>query len=98
MQHEGMQEVDVPDFAFGFTEIVPSLSNDVFRKRFLGGAAYAARGEDNYSAFVEPLAVGDALPDMPLFLSERFHIPTPLEETYTAAWNGFPEPLREIIL
>ena len=29
---------------FGFTETAPGISNDVFRRRFLGGASYAADG------------------------------------------------------
>jgi hypothetical protein len=60
-------------------------------------AAYVARGENTFSAFVEPIAVGDALPDMPLFLTSELHIPTPLEETYRTAWAGFPAPLRPLL-
>ena len=33
-------------------------------------------------AYVEPIAVGDALPDMPIFLKPEFYVPAPLEETY----------------
>lgn len=60
-------------------------------------ASYTARGDDTYSAFVEPLAAGDRLADMPLFLTGRVHVPTPLEETYRAAWDGFPAPLRAVV-
>jgi hypothetical protein len=60
-------------------------------------AAYVARGDNTFSAFVEPIAVGDALPDMPLFLTSQAHVPTPLEETYQSAWAGFPVPLRPLL-
>jgi hypothetical protein len=60
-------------------------------------ASYAAQGGNTFSAFVEPLAVGDRLPDMPLFLTPKAHVPTPLEETYQAAWQGYPAPLRKVV-
>lgn len=60
-------------------------------------AAYAAVGANTFSAFVEPIAVGDALADMPLFLTGEGHIPTSLEETYQSARSGFPAPLRPLL-
>ena len=45
-------------------------------------------------AFVEPIAVGDALRDMPLFLIEGMRVDVPLESTYGAAWEAGPEELR----
>ena len=45
-------------------------------------------------AYVEPIAVGDRLPDMALFLTSALHIPVPLEPTYNAAWEASPEALR----
>lgn len=60
-------------------------------------AAYAARGDDVFSAFVEPLAVGDTLTDMPLFLTSERHVPAPLEESYATAWAGFPAPLKPLL-
>ena len=33
-------------------------------------------------AYVESIAVGEALPDMPLFLKPEIYVPTPLEATY----------------
>lgn len=60
-------------------------------------AAYAARGANTFSAFVEPLAVGDQLAAMPLFLTPEAHVLTPLEETYQSAWAGFPAPLRPLL-
>ncbi len=60
-------------------------------------AAYAARGANTFSAFVEPLAVGDRLTDMPLFLTPEAHVLAPLQETYQTAWAGFPAPLRPLL-
>ncbi len=45
-------------------------------------------------AYVEPVAVGDTLPDMPLFLAPGVHVRVPLEATYRAAWDASPEEMR----
>lgn len=50
-------------------------------------------GRENV-AYIEPLAVGDTMPDMRLFLAASFHIPVPLEATYNAAWEASPEEMR----
>lgn len=55
-------------------------------------AAYAAGMET--VAYIEPLAVGDPLPDMPIFLTENHYVPCPLESTYQTAWSQFPAPLK----
>lgn len=47
--------------------------------------------------YVEPFAVGDPLPDLPLFLDEGVHVDVPLEETYQATWNVLPVELRELL-
>jgi hypothetical protein len=46
-------------------------------------------------AFVDPVAVGDVLPDAPLFLAPGWHVKVPLERTYSASWDVTPEPIRE---
>lgn len=46
------------------------------------------------TAYIEPVAVGDALPSMPLFLTSELHVKVPLEDTYQAAWDASPEELR----
>lgn len=48
-------------------------------------------------AFLEPLAVGDTLPAMPLFLNSRYHVLVPLESTYQAAWEASPGELRRAV-
>ena len=49
------------------------------------------------TAYVDPLAVGDLLPSSPLFLTEDFHVPVPLEATYMEAWTVYPRLLKAII-
>jgi len=48
-------------------------------------------------AYVESIAVGDALPDMPLFLEPGAHVPVPLEETYQRAWDAVPRRWRQVL-
>lgn len=49
------------------------------------------------AAYVEPVAVGDVLPDMPLFLANDLHVPVPLEPTYCATWDASPEEMRQAV-
>jgi hypothetical protein len=49
-------------------------------------------------ACVEPVAVGDILPEMPLFLEPERYIQTPLEPTYLITWNACPGPFREAVI
>ena len=58
-------------------------------------ASYDAGREK--AAYVEPVAVGDVLPDMPLFLFEGRHIKIPLESTYQATWAVLPPLLQSIV-
>ena len=48
------------------------------------------------TAYVEPVAVGEPLPEMPLFLRGEWHVRTPLEESYQAAWNVMPVPIKRL--
>ena len=50
------------------------------------------------AAYVEPIGVGDVLPDMPLFLAQGMHVKVPLEPTYLSAWEACPEALREAVV
>jgi len=45
----------------------------------------------------EPVAVGDALPGLPLFLDPDTYVPAPLETTYEATWANCPDPIREVV-
>jgi hypothetical protein len=48
-------------------------------------------------AYFEFLAVGDALPEMPLFLDPDQYVYVPLETTYTMAYRGMPAYWRSVI-
>jgi hypothetical protein len=45
-------------------------------------------------AYIEPVAVGDVLPDMPLFLEPDAHVAIPLEDTYAVSWRAMPARWR----
>lgn len=59
-------------------------------------ASYSA-GVENI-ACVEPVAVGDRLPDMPLFIEPERYVSAPLEATYDLTWNDCPAPFRDAVL
>ena len=48
-------------------------------------------------AYVEPVAVGDSLKAMPLFLTPDDYVYVPLEETYMQAYNGMPDDIMDIL-
>ena len=48
-------------------------------------------------AYVESVAVGDDLPDMPLFLKPEWYVPAPLQATYQATWELFPTALKGLL-
>jgi len=58
-------------------------------------AAYDAGPEQ--AAYVDSVAVGDTLPEMPLFLEPGFYVPAPLEATYQTTWNAFPVVLKGLL-
>jgi hypothetical protein len=58
-------------------------------------AAYAAGNP--LTAYVDPLAVGDTLPEMPLFLTADHYIALPLEPAYVAGYAGMPAFWREVV-
>ena len=47
--------------------------------------------------YLEHLAVGTALPEMPLFLRPDRYVNVPLESTYQAAYRGLPAFWREVL-
>lgn len=49
------------------------------------------------NAYVTPFAVGDPVPEMPLFLDPDRYVNVPLEQTYQAAWNCVPERWKRVI-
>lgn len=52
---------------------------------------------DVLRAYIETLAVGDRLPDLPLFLAPEFYITLPLEAMYQAAWETVPARWQRVI-
>lgn len=58
------------------------------KKRPLTLASYVAA--EPVRTYVEHIAVGEALPDMPIFLTSEHYVLAPLEKTYTDAWSGLP--------
>ena len=48
-------------------------------------------------AFIETIAVGEPVPDMPLFLDPESHLLVPLEATYLAAWDTVPARWQRVI-
>ncbi len=63
-------------------------------------ASYRSEGPaegDGSEAFLEPLAMGAAIPDMPAFLEPDFYVNVPLEETYMRAWQSCPKDMRYLV-
>ena len=50
------------------------------------------------TAYVEPVAPGDLLPDRPAFLDPDTYVPVPLEETYQGTWALCPEEFKERVV
>jgi hypothetical protein len=48
-------------------------------------------------SFLEPRALGEKLPDMPLFLTRSRHVSVPLEATYQSAFAAVPPHLRRLL-
>jgi hypothetical protein len=48
-------------------------------------------------AYIEPIAVGDQLPDMPLYLEPDVYILLPLERTYHTAYMAMPQRWRRVL-
>ncbi len=48
-------------------------------------------------AYIEAIAVGDPLPDMPLFLEPDAHVLVPLETTYQTAFSDMPRRWRTVL-
>lgn len=74
------------------------LGDDLYHmppEKPLTAAAYAA--DEIPRAYVQPLAVGDVLPPMPLFVTADVYVNVPLEETYQAAYHSVPQRWRKTL-
>jgi hypothetical protein len=72
-----------------------SEAHDVTAEQPLGLSAY--RGDVAPSAYFQPVAVGEPLPDMPVFLTPDHYVNVPLEATYMEAWRGVPNRWKQVI-
>ncbi|MGC8639149.1 MAG: hypothetical protein ACP5XB_04640, partial [Isosphaeraceae bacterium] len=48
-------------------------------------------------AYVQVASVGEALPDVPLFLEPGIYVPAPLETSYDETWSRFPAPMKRLL-
>lgn len=48
-------------------------------------------------AYVQPIGIGEVLPDMPAYLNPDSWVPVPLEATYQVTWASCPEDMREAV-
>jgi hypothetical protein len=60
--------------------------------------AVAYTGGADVEAFVLHFAVGEPVPEMPLFLTRKHYVRVPLETAYTAAWEDVPPQYQEVLL
>jgi len=85
---------------YAFWESRHGEAHAVSREKPLGLSAYHNRLFDDRvipTAYFEPVGLGQALPDMPLFLTSQHYIYVPLEQTYMEAWKGVPERWKRVI-
>lgn len=69
----------------------PGVSND----QPLSVMAY--RSDIVPNAYFSPVAVGEPLPDMPLFYDTDHYVNVPLERTYLEAWERVPDRWTRVI-
>jgi hypothetical protein len=60
-------------------------------------SAFAADADAVKVHYIQPAAVGDPLPDMPLFLAPGLYVAVPLEATYAAAFAGITRRTRDVL-
>ncbi len=84
-----------------FWEERSELSHGVTAAEPAGLSAYRAAWIENVfapTAYFEPVALGCALPEMPLFLTEDYYVNVPLETTYELAWRKVPRYWQDVIV
>ena len=75
----------------------PRCSTARPRQAPYGPVSYENHGEGDLEAYIEPLGVGDAIPDMPVFLRPGGCVMVPLEATYNSAFDAVPLRWRRVI-
>jgi hypothetical protein len=78
-----------------WSEIDPAAPFQFPDARRLTLASYCAARPPQ--AYIEPLAVGMALPATALFLDPQWYVEVPLERTYCAAWEAIPARWRRVL-
>lgn len=53
--------------------------------------------DSTLKAYVDHVAVGSVLPDMPLFLDPDYYVNVPLEAAYETTWRGTPAHWRDVL-
>ncbi len=59
--------------------------------------AYEAKIDSGVTAYIEPIAVGDPLIDMPLYVSTDGYVSVPLQETYDRAFAALPRRWASVL-
>ena len=62
----------------------------------LAASSYLA--SETMKCFVRPFNATEAVPEIPLFLTETRHVSIPLESCYEAAWAEFPKEWKPRLL
>jgi hypothetical protein len=78
-----MNEIGTEDYALPGERPLTAVA-------YTGGAAVGA--------FANHFAVGEAIPQMPLFLTRENYVSVPLEAAYMAAWEDVPPQYQEVLL
>lgn len=78
------------DYAFGEPQEVLTTPRATM-------ASYRADINSLATAYVQPVELSTALPDMPLFLTPDWYINVSLEETYMNAWSEFPDRWKRVV-
>lgn len=81
--------------AIGSWTADPGLQEELPPEAPMTLASYRANGF--IDAYVETLAVGQSLPEMPLFFHAERYINVPLARTYDAAFHGMPAFWRRVL-
>lgn len=59
--------------------------------------AYQSRLFVGVTAYIEPIAIGDPLREMPLYVSREGYVSVPLQETYDRAFAAMPRRWASVL-
>jgi hypothetical protein len=80
--------------------IIGSSSDDDYHQpaeKPLTLVAYQARLYAGVTAYVEPIAIGDLLREMPLYVTTEGYVSVPLQETYNRAFAALPRRWASVL-